>query len=69
LHPSRKTIKRQLPAWLNELRPELLRPVVLIYKAGILSMEPFRHWRILVNGKSLSEEQRRWWKKETASWL
>jgi len=69
LHPSRKTIKRQLPAWLNELRPELLRPVVLIYKASILSMEPFRYWRILVNGKPLSEEQRRWWKKETASWL
>jgi len=69
LNLRRKTMNRQLPAWLEELRPQLLSHVVMAYEAGAESMTEFRFWRISINGQPLTPDQRGRWKKEAAHWF
>ena len=69
LNLRRKTMNRQLPAWLEELRPQLLSHVVMAYEAGAESITEFRYWRISIKGEPLTKQQRERWKKEAAHWL
>jgi hypothetical protein len=63
------TLKRQLPAWLNELRPQLTNWVVIAYEAGAKSMDEFRGMRFSINGEALTVPQRHRWEKEAAHWF
>ena len=63
------TLKRQLPAWLDELRPQLTDWVVIAYEAGAKSMDEFRGMRFSINGEALTVPQRNRWEKEAAHWF
>ena len=54
LHLRRMTFKRLLPAWLDELRPQLTDWVVIAYEAGAKSMDEFRGMRFSINGEALT---------------
>ena len=69
LHLRRMTFKRQLPAWLDELRPQLTDWVVIAYEAGANSMDEFRGMRFSINGEALTVPQRKRWEKEAAHWF
>ena len=69
LHLRRMTLKRQLPAWLDELRPQLTDWVVIAYEAGAKSMDEFRGMRFSINGEALTVPQRNRWEKEAAHWF
>lgn len=69
LHLRRMTLKRQLPAWLDELRPQLNDWVVIAYEAGAKSMDEFRGMRFSINGEALTVPQRNRWEKEAAHWF
>ena len=58
LHLRRMTLKRQLPAWLDELRPQLTDWVVIAHEAGAKLMDEFRGMRFSINGEALTVPQR-----------